>query len=546
MKKISKRIMIVPLLLSAGISLFPLNVGAEAVPDTSASESTGWIKEAGKWKYINSNGDSLVGWHYVPVKNAPEKSDWFLFDSDGHMVTFRYGKPDEIFGTMIDDPKSDLEPAVIKNGWYEVEGKDGYYLDTTMTGDYRISKYSNGTWTYLDTAGVSENGGKLSTNDKNDENTQKWWISANNDGSYMLLNEATGLQLALNGNDLSGYKGTDKKSIHLKRAGARPEYYGAAGDGVTDDTEAIIRTINANPVVEFKKRYNTSKTITVEKDNMTFIGSDSGMIVTHPNFFTFRVKGKNVKFDGVNFMGSYTRNESSDYSCIDFRTEKDDEDVVDYNALINNCKFINTGLRGIHIHSERVSKSDYTPLRIASNFTIKDCTFDGHKIGVCCSGPDNVVVDHCNFSNAYYEHITFDWRSRHCKAINNTFNGLEGGIGAIGVDSAEDIEIRGNDFYYSVLYGITLSSETRTNKNITIADNTFTYTGGKAGVNFGTYGKNGASAEDVLIENNTFNTKNSFSIAVYSAGKNVVFSGNKYNGNTPSVFDSSAQIVKDY
>lgn len=545
MKKINKRIMIAPLLLSAGISMFPLYVNAEAVPETVASESTGWTKDAGKWKYINEKGDTLVGWHYVPKKNTPEKSDWYLFDSKGNLVTFRSGKPDEIFRTMIDEPKSDLEPANIKNGWYEVEGKDGYYIDTTMTGDHRLSRYSDGSWTYLDTAGVTENGGTLSTNDKSDESTQKWWISADHDGSYLFLNEATGLQLTLNEDAFSGYKGTEKKSIHLKKAGARPEYYGAAGDGVTDDTEAIIRTINANSVVEFKKRYNTSSTITIAKDNMTFIGGDSGMIVTHPGLTVFRVKGKNVTFDGVNFMGSYTREASTVQSCIYFQTEKGDAEVVDYNALINNCKFMNTGLRGIHIHSERVSNSDFTPSNIASNITVKDCIFDGYKIGVCCSGPDYVTVDHCTFSNAYYEHITFDWRSRHCKAINNTFNGFEGGIGSIGVDSAEDIEIRGNEFFYSVLYGITLSAQTRTNKNVTIADNTFTYTGGIAGIYFNRY-ENGNSADDVLVENNTFNTKNSYSILVDSAGQNVVFSGNTYNENTPTINNYSSDIKKDF
>lgn len=83
MKKINKRIMIAPLLLSAGISMFPLYVNAEAVPETVASESTGWTKDAGKWKYTNEKGDTLVGWHYVPKKNTPEKSDWYLFDSKG-------------------------------------------------------------------------------------------------------------------------------------------------------------------------------------------------------------------------------------------------------------------------------------------------------------------------------------------------------------------------------------------------------------------------------------------------------------------------------
>lgn len=546
MLKKGKIFLIASVLLGGVLSTFPTGVYAEAVTENAEliSPPTSWTKEAGKWKYIGSNGNVLTGWHYLPARSSNERMNWYLFDSNGELVTFSPRVTGELFGTLIDEPASSIEPAIIKNGWYEISGKDGYYLEGTMAGDYRILKYSDGNWSTVDAQGVSDKGGVLSLKDKSDESTQKWWASYDSDGSYTLINEATGLQLDTSADAFAGYRGADKKSVTLKKAGVRPEYFGAVGDGVTDDTEAIRKAIASGNTVEFNKRYNTSETITIEKDNMTFIGGD-GMIVTHPGLTVFRVKGKNVTFDNVLFMGSYSRDEATDQSCIFFRTTKEDEEVVDYNAKINNCKFINTGLRGVHIHSQWVSKSDFTPSNIASNITIKDCTFDGYKIGVCCSGPDYVTVDHCTFSNAWFEHITFDWRSRHCKAINNTFNRLEGGIGSIGVDAAEDIEIRNNNFYYSVLYGVTLSAETRTNKNVIIEGNTFNYDGGIAGILFNRH-ENGDSADDVLVKNNTFNTGNSYSIKVESAGSNIVFEGNTYNKNTPVIENSSSEIKTDF
>ncbi len=543
MKKLSLKILTASALLGTGLFFVPYNVNAEAVADAPGSQSSsGWVKDGGYWNYLDSEGNRVTGWHYLKSKTS-DKEKWYLFDNGGHLVSFVPKNSINLFNTNIDEPFSTSDHPNLKNGWYELSGKDGFYLEGALNGEYHLSVYSDGSWNSLDVKGA-EGGGTLSANKKNSDDTQKWWISQNKGGSYTLINKATGLQFAISGNNLTSYKGIDQKTVSLKRVGARPEYYGAVGDGVTDDTDAILRTIELNDTVEFAKRYNTSETITIKKDNLKLIG-DNGMIVTHTGFPTFRVKGKNVTFDNVIFMGSYTRDEASDYGCIYFKTDSSDPEVVDYNANIVNCKFINTGLRGIHIHSERVSSSDFTPKNIASNITIKDCTFDSYKIGVCCSGPDNVTVDHCTFSNAYYEHVTFDWRSRHCKAVNNSFNGLEGGIGAVGIDSAEDIEIKNNDFNYSVLYGITLSAQTRTNNNVVISDNTFNYTGGLGGIRFNKY-EVGPAANNVTISNNTFNTDNSYSIKVESAGQNIKFTGNTYNSDKPVISNSDSQIETDY
>ena len=90
-----------------------------------------------------------------------------------------------------------------------------------------------------------------------------------------------------------------------------------------------------------------------------------------------------------------------------------------------------------------------------------------------------------------------------------------------------------------------MSAETRTDNNVTISDNTFNYCGGVGGIHFNKYDK-GPAANDVLIENNIFDTGKSYSIKVDSAGTNITFSGNTYKAKLPQIDSSESEIKTDY
>ena len=525
---------------------------------------SGWYYESGIWKYYE-NGKALEGWHYLPANNDPDNRRWFFFLKDGVLLS------DTAFISELSSDSSLLtekylesikgdnkysisyERDTISDGWHtflSVKDEDGVSqvknccIIRTGLDDYAIFEFSGDKWKAL---GAGEEGLSFGGNYGSDDQT--WNIIKNPDDTYTFINKGTWEMLNFEDGEFSGVSllsaGTGSKINMSERTEARPEYFGAKGDGETDDSLPVYYAVNNSKTVVFTNRYNTFRTIDIYKDGVTIKG-DGGVMVTHPGLRTFWVRGKNITFDSLDFQGNYSEKEATDNSCIFFMTGLNDAPVVDYNAKILNCKFLQTGLRGVHIHSARVSDKDFTPVSIVSGITIKDCVFDTYKIGVCCSGPDNVVVDNCTFSNGFYEHITFDWRSRHCKAINNHFLYGEKGIGAIGVDAAENIEVLNNYFNYTDLYCVSLNNETGTSSNIVVSGNYFKYGGGHGGIQFRGESKYGVAAENVTITNNIFDSEGSESVVIDSAGGTISFSGNTYLSGTPVIKETSADIITDF
>ncbi|GEM_PF-5197513 len=553
--------------------LFPINIAhAAAMPEETAATdmdddgshqetAPGWKKKSGQWFYYDAAGRHKTGWQYLPEKNNPQKYRWYYFDTDGSLFSdyLMWNDKDEkdmpvtVYTGAIPFEYMDFieyDRGAIEEGWHEVSfaGDDSsarYYIKSYGMDKYTIRRFSDGLWTAADAADTS-----VQFKTENGKDSQKWTVIKNPDRSFSFINIASGIVLGKNadGMYISAYNDTnrDQKIFSGPKLVVTPQFYGAIGDGVSDDTEALRLAINDNDEVVFDKRYNTTEPIYINRDGVTLRG-EGGMIFTHPGFQTFRLKGKNVTFDSLIFKGSYTREETTDNSCIFIKTERDEGAYVDFNTKIINCGFIETGLRGVHIHSERISdKYDFTPISIAGNITVKDCLFDTYKIGVCCSGPDNVTVENCTFSNGFFEHITFDWRSRYCKAVNNHFLSGENGIGAIGLDSAENIEITNNEFTYTNLYGVTFNNEAGKSSNVVISGNTFKNGGGRGGIYMVSESGRSVAAENVVIKDNIFKNDNSESVLVNSAIGELNFSGNRYDGKTPNVTTTQPHVIKDY
>lgn len=547
----------------------PLGVSAGALQDStdeSIGQREGWVMESSAVWYYDDNEPVTEGWHYLPTPYNAKHYQWFYFLKDGLLYNPPQRPPQNIEDafaeyTGVVSPMNkgsvNYEYSDDLNGWHffklsDLTEESGdkktfvdncYYIKNTGPNDYSVCRFYDNRWYVLDASG------SFLPDNTTYPNNQKWNVVKNSDGTYTFINKMTSEALCLKDNLPCPVKLYDIKATSdlclSEKVDARPEFFGAEGDGVSDDTFPIYHAINNSDEVLFSNTYNTTRTIDVKRDGVTIKG-DGGCVLTHTDFRTFMVKGKDVTFDSITFQGNYSKDEASDNSSIFFITEKDDGDVVDYNAVIKNCKFIKTGHRCIHIHSARTSDEDFIPVSIASGITIKDCLFDTYKLGVCCSGPDDIVVDNCTFKNSYYEHITFDWRSRNCKAVNNHFVSGEHGVGAIGLDTAENIEIKNNDFTYTDMFGVTLNNEAGKNKNIVISGNRFKYGGGFGGIYFQTKSKYGVAAEDVSIVNNIFDNANSDSVILNSAGGTVTFSGNKYLSGKPVVKDTDATVIKDF
>ena len=572
-----KSLFILPVVIGLQFA-FLQEAGAEAVQDTEdfkdagetlefqetneagTSSGKGWIKEQGGWRYYISDNKKAEGWHYLPERNDPTRYRWFYFCKGGCLFAENTRRDEkmhdtawvnEYVGSIPYDTYdgTEYEQAFLENGWYffsNPESNDGsdrscYYVRNMGVGDYTFWTFSEGKW-------------KLLKANESDEGTRRgygragvrWNIIKDKEGTYTFVDRATGKRIGFKDASFSVEEsGVSPEIIVSDKVDTRPEFFGAKGDGQSDDTMPIFHAVNTGETVVFSNTYYVSRTIDVKKDGVTLKG-DGGVILTKPNLRNFMVKGKNVTFDSLTFQGHYSINEASDGSSIFFITEKDDGDVVDYNAQIKNCRFLQTGQRCIHIHSARNSDEDYVPISVVSGITVKDCEFDTYKLAVCCSGPDNVMVDGCSFSNGYYEHITFDWRSRNCKAVNNHFLSGERGIGAIGLDTAENIEIKNNDFRYTVLYGVSFNNEAGKSTNVVISGNRFKDGGGLGAIFFKSASEFGVAGENVTIKDNIFDNGTSESVLLNSAKGSVIFLGNEYLGKKPVVNTAEPQVTKDF
>ena len=571
-----KKSVLIPLLCALLSSSFYCGVNAMPLHDTPEepdSQTTsyekqnlknGWLYESGAWRYYK-NGEALEGWHYLPANNEPEKNRWFYFLNDGIMLTDNTFRSDlsadensgmeKYFGKIQGDSnyRISYEHVTVPEGWHkisavtpedEVPGEITCCIIRTGLDEYSIREFSDGKWKVLGSK-EGETGFERYTGSDN----QKWSVIKNPDDTFTFINRGTCELLNFENGSFKGASLFEAESgIRLTisdRIEARPEFFGAVGDGYADDTFPVFYAVNNSKTVVFSNKYNTSRTIDIKKDGVNIIG-DGGAMITHPDIRTFMVKAKDVTFDSMTFQGNSNRYNTMDGSSIFFLTEPGDGDIVEYNAKIQNCKFLQTGHRCIHIHSARVSDEDYTPLSIASGITVKNCEFETYRLAVCCSGPDNVLVDSCTFSDGYYEHVTFDWRSRYCKAVNNRFLSGEGGIGAIGLDTAENIEILDNDFNYTNLFGITMNNEAGKSINVVISGNTFRYGGGYGGILFKELSEYGVAAENVTITDNTFDNEGSDSVVLNSAEGTVTFSDNTYLSGKPIVRETSAYVTTDF
>lgn len=148
---------------------------------------------------------------------------------------------------------------------------------------------------------------------------------------------------ANNGSNLVGFKGSLANEVPVTlNAFLKPTYilsrWGAAGDGVTDDSVAIQRAIDAMPEVGslyFDKPSYKLNNVTITK-GLSLLGSDfsqSGvhLINNHPTNPTFKSTDiNNIKIDGFYFDSSVTRT-SSTKGYLDFTTS--------HRVTVQNCFF---------------------------------------------------------------------------------------------------------------------------------------------------------------------------------------------------------------
>lgn len=180
-------------------------------------------------------------------------------------------------------------------------------------------------------------------------------------------------------------------------AGVNVKAFGAKGDGIADDTQAIQKALNSisqtgGTIVIPDGVYNANITVTTSNVYITGTGTLNGSINLYgtPTSNTDRFAGTgNVKIDGITIQGGNTRN---GINCRWY-----------YGVLITSVRFMNC-LKAIYF--EKVNKTQHCSRYTITGNQLVDCNYG---LYVDYAQPDDGgthVVGDVNFSNNMYESRT--------------------------------------------------------------------------------------------------------------------------------------------
>ena len=282
-----------------------------------------------------------------------------------------------------------------------------------------------------------------------------------------------GATVTINGDvDAGNYQIIDRdpnSTVNINNQKVIPQWFGAKGDGSTDDSEAIRNTITATPTggtLDFPntglayivdEEFYITKKMTVTGDNYSEIKlkDSSGLFNDIGNAYgryIFHIRADDVVFDGLEINGNSQNNYYDDPN--DLRHFYTDSPVracvgiiagwygpgVSYaevnNVKIQNCWVHDTPSAGI------VTYNDFT--HFIYDFVVTNCLIERiHGVGVALSRARNARITNNTFRNNYMYAFQYYYDTKNSSFDNNIINLDESYIDSNYVDSA----LYGNDGY---------------------------------------------------------------------------------------------------
>ena len=238
-----------------------------------------------------------------------------------------------------------------------------------------------------------------------------------------------------------------------------PQMFGAAGDGITDDTEAIQAAVDTGFNVYFPKGSYLCSTITINNSHKIIDGGGSDINFGESTGFVIPITVHDIEIRNFNSVCEFEKGSSKTTNAHISVYGQGNAEYYAYNIIIRNCNFVG-GVMGVSASS-------------AKNVTIIGCTFDGFVYkpedyaggyGILLQSCIDVAIYGCRFSLGKYGrhdiYISVDRRKTENKRCKNIV------IDACSFDHS-DLELDGNLHYYS---GTTTPINVRTSTAVSICN----------------------------------------------------------------------------
>lgn len=216
-----------------------------------------------------------------------------------------------------------------------------------------------------------------------------------------------------------------------------PQVYGASGDGVADDTDALQRVFNSGSLVRIPKGiYKVLGNIVINTDNVTIIGEGATLLMNGHNVVVGGGSAKDLR-SNFSISGVELSQGSLQIKCLN-------------NFSVDNCYIHNAtyGLVGSHCYNGDITNSKFT-----------DCEygvlFDKEILAPDETADHNVItVRNCKFYNN--TNTAFVIRGGYVGEFS--YNAVEGNNKGMVVEGMADFKIMSNYFEYNESDIITLKN----------------------------------------------------------------------------------------
>ncbi|WP_455386462.1 glycosyl hydrolase family 28-related protein [Lactiplantibacillus pentosus] len=270
---------------------------------------------------------------------------------------------------------------------------------------------------------------------------------------------------------MAGTTVADKVNGEFEDRGVNVKWFGAVGDGVTDDTAALQDVFNKYDKIFMPAgNYVITKTLIIKKSNLTIYGQGVTILLDADDTVAVNMQGANIKLYDLNFRlveGRFSGKQfclgiadaSSNVTLDNINISGFTNCVIDtYNSknlVFNNCEFSNA-MTTATAENPEITNGYGIVLQCSKHVQIINCDFNHiyrHCVYISCSAEhntdycDDITIDDCHINRdidgfvTNFEHPIKCMSGRNVIVTNNYFKNCGSGLMVALFEKAADASL---------------------------------------------------------------------------------------------------------